>query len=188
VNRVARRRALREGRHSRPPMIGTVAEPLATFTVAKAAKAFEAETREMSSRLATPDPYRFFDPYRLAPLLDPDNSYRPTGVGLFLQRGEFNALLALKFKKLATKPGLRGRILMLAGIRSSTGRLDIDWLYARHSRALAILTIAERRAFVKAVKANPRAAAQSDEVQKARRAFASAMSDARARDEGKAHG
>ena len=59
---------------------------------------------------------------------------------------------------------------------------DIDWLYARHSRALAILTIGERRAFVEAVKANPRAAAQSDEVDKARRAFASAMMDARARD------
>lgn len=188
INRPARRRATQEGRYSRPPMIGQVADPLAVFALAKAAKAFEAETREMSSRLATPDPHRVFDPYRLAPLLDPDNPYRPEGVAPFLRRGEFDALLALKFEKLATKPGLKGRILILAGIRGSPGHLDIDWLYARHSRALALLTIAERRAFIEAVKTNPRAAAQSDEVQKARRAFASAMMDARARDEGKAHG
>ena len=142
----------------------------------------------MSSQLATRDPYRFFDPYRLAPLLDPDNAYRPEGVGPLLRRGEFDALLALKFKKLAVEAALTGRILVLAGIRGSPGHLDIDWLYARHSRALALLTIAERRAFTEAVKANPRAAAQSDEVQKARRAFASAMMDAWARDEGKAHG
>ena len=188
INPAARRRALREGRHSRPPMIGKVADPLAVFTLAKAAKAFEAETREMSSRLATPDPYRVFDPYRLVALLDPDNPYRPEGVAPLLRRGEFDALLALKFNKLAANSALAGRILILAGIRGSPGHLDIDWLYARHSRALALLTIGERRAFIEAVKANPRAAAQSDEVQKARRAFASAMMDAWARDEGKAHG
>jgi hypothetical protein len=169
-------------------MIGQVADPLAAFTLANAAKAFEAETREMSSRLATTDPYRFFDPYRLAPLLDAGNPSRPEGVAPFLRRGEFDALLAVKFKKLATSPALKGRILILARIGESPGHLDIDWLYARHSRALALLTIAERRAFVEAVKANPRAAAQSDEVQKARRAFASAMMDARARDEDKANG
>jgi hypothetical protein len=188
INRAARRRALREGRYSRPPMIGQVADPLAAFTLAKAAEAFETETREMASRQAMPDPYRFFDPYRLAPLLDPDNLYRPEGVAPFLRRGEFDALLALKFKKLGTNPALKGRIIILAGIRGSPGRLDIDWLYARHSRALAILTIGERRAFVEAVKANPRAAAQSDEVQKARKAFASAMMDARARDKAATRG
>jgi hypothetical protein len=169
-------------------MIARIADPLATFKLAKAAKAFEAETREMSSQLATPDPYRFFDPYRLAPLLDPDNPYRPDGVAPLLRRGEFDALLARKFQKLATQPALKGRILVLAGMRGRPGHLDIDWLYARHSRALAILTIGERRAFVEAVKANPRAAAQSDEVQKARKAFASAMMDARARDKAATRG
>jgi hypothetical protein len=189
INRAARRRALREGRrYSRPPMIGQVADPLAAFTLAKAAEAFETETREMASRLATPDPYRFFDPYRLAPLLDPDNPYRPEGVAPFLRRGEFDALLALKFKKLGTNPALKGRILILAGMRGRPGHLDIDWLYARHSRALAILTVSERQAFVEAVKANPRAAAQSNEVDKARRAFASAMTGARARDKAATRG
>jgi hypothetical protein len=150
INRAARRRALREG-SSRPSMMARTADPLAALKLAKAAKEFEAETREMSWRLGTPDPYTFFDPYR-------------------------------KFQKLATQPALKGRILVLAGMRGRPGHLDIDWLYARHSRALAILTIGKRRAFVEAVKANPRAAAQSDEVDKARRAFASAMTDARERD------
>jgi hypothetical protein len=189
INRAARRRALREGGNSRrAPMIGQVADPLAAFKLAKAAKAFETETREMSWRLARPDPYTFFDPHRLAPLLDPDNPYRSDGVAPPLRRGEFEALLALKFKKLATHPALKCRILVLAGMRGRPGHLDIDWLYARHSRALAILTIAERRAFVEALKANPRAAAQSDEVDKARKAFASAMTAARARDRAATHG
>jgi hypothetical protein len=189
INGVAHRRGMRERRrNARPPMIRQVADPLAAFKLAKAAKAFEAETREMSWRLATPDPHRFFDPYGLAPLLDPDNPYRPDDVAPFLRRGEFDALLALKFKKAAAEPALKGRILILAGICGSPGHLDIDWLYARHSRALAILTIGERRALVEAVKANPRAAAQSDEVCNARRAFASAMMAARARDKAEAHG
>jgi hypothetical protein len=188
LNRAVRRRALREGPISRPPVIGQIADPLAAFNLAKAAKAFEAETREMSWRLATPDLYTFFDPYGLAPLLDPDNPYRPDGVAPFIRRGEFEALLALKFKKLATQPALKGRILVLAGLRGRPGHLDIDWLYARRSRALAILTIAERRVFVEAHKANPRAAGQSDEVDKARRAFASTLTDARARDRAATHG
>jgi hypothetical protein len=188
INRAARRRALREGRNSPPTMIGQVADPLAAFKLAKAAKAFEAETRQMAYRLGTCGPCSFFDPYSLAPLLDPDNPYRLDAVARLLQRGEFEALLARKFQKLATQPALKGRILVLAGMRGSPGHLDIDWLYARHSRALAILTIGERRAFVKAVKANPRSAAQSNEVDKARIAFANAMMDARARDKAATRG
>jgi hypothetical protein len=145
---------------------------VAASAVVETARTFTQSIEAASAALTAADAHvereerkRFaFDPRRMATFIT------------FASRDEVAALDYVEVRAFVQKFG-RGRVFLLA----ATGAGDaLEWLYVPRTRALAILTAPERRAFVEAVGAHSDAARIA--AMMARRVFRDALLAMRARD------